>query len=224
VDKALVKDIIQWDVSNWSRLLTLWQPIIESNTHKKALAIGEREGGLSLWLALNNKTVICSDYKLSQKTPLALHKKYNIEKNISYAEEDATALSFEENSFDIVIFKSIVGDLKSKSNQEKALKEAYRVLKPGGYFLFAENLKATKVHQFARKKFTNWGKYWIYPTLKEFEQNCTQFNSFEYQTRGFLATFGRSEKQRSFLAKIDKLLKPIIPKSWQYILLGTIRK
>lgn len=224
MDQQLLNDIIQWDVKNWSKLVNHWKPVIESKNHKTALALGEREGGLSLWMALNNKDVTCTDYRLSDTLPLALHVKHNVQDKIKYAQEDVTNLSYKNESFDIVIFKSIIGDLKNKENQAKALKEAYRVLKPGGFLLFAENLRATKTHQFARDKFTNWGKDWIYPKLEDFKTNCSQFKSFEYETHGFLATFGRSEKQRFFLGKIDQLIKPITPKNWQYILFGTVQK
>lgn len=224
MDQKLLNDIIQWDIKNWSKLIEFWSPIIKENKGRKALALGEREGGLSLWLALNDLVVFCTDYNSFKEIPLALHLKYKVESKITYQQQDATKLTYEDESFDLVIFKSIIGDLKSKSNQEKALKEAYRVLKPGGTLLFAENLKATKTHQFAREKFTNWGKDWIYPTLEDFKKNCSEFNSFEYKTHGFLATFGRSEKQRFFLGKVDKIIKPLTPKSWKYILFGIVRK
>ena len=50
-DDALVAAAIGWDVRNWSRAIPLWQRQIDIRRPRNALAIGERGGGLSLWLA-----------------------------------------------------------------------------------------------------------------------------------------------------------------------------
>lgn len=220
MNQELLNDIVQWDVKNWSKLIKFWSPIIKEKSGNKALALGEREGGLTLWLALNGKEVTCTDYIQFDQTPLPLHVKYNVEDKINYKQEDATKLSFKDNYFDIIIFKSMLGALESNSNQQKALDEVFRVLKPNGVLLFAENLKASKLHQFARKKFTAWGEKWYYPSIKELETNCNKFNSFKYETNGFLSPFGRTEKQREKLSFLDKKFKFITPKNWTYILFG----
>jgi hypothetical protein len=52
-----------------------------------------------------------------------------------------------------------------------------------------------------------------------------EFKDVDYRTTGFLATFGRTEKQRSFLAKLDKLImNPILPKKWKYMMYGVAKK
>ncbi len=55
--------------------------------------------------------------------------------NISYLEGDATNLPFKDNKFDIVIS---VGVLHHIENWLDALKEMKRVLKLGGYFIYAD--------------------------------------------------------------------------------------
>lgn len=224
MDQQLLNDIIQWDIKNWSKLIDLWTPVIKNNKLKKALALGERDGGLSLWLALNNKTVSCTDFKLNSLDPLPLHIKHKVEDRIKYREEDATKLSYESNSFDIVIFKSMLGAIETPEKQKKAIREAFRVLKPGGYLLFAENLKATKIHQYARKRFIPWGENWNYPTMKDLEKSCNKFKSFNYETAGFISLFGRNEAQRYYLGNLDKAFKYITPKKWHYILFGMAQK
>ncbi len=57
-----LRDFIEWDISNWSRVLEYW----ENNTsiileQAKALEVGGRHGGLSLWLAQKDVNVLCSD-------------------------------------------------------------------------------------------------------------------------------------------------------------------
>ncbi len=224
MDQGLIEDIIQWDIYNWSKALPFWESSIDIKRHKKVLALGEREGGLSLWLSLKGLYVTCTDYKSFESTPLKLHVKHKVTHQINYAQADATKLDFEANSFDIVIFKSMVGALGTPNKQQLAFDEAYRVLKPGGILIYAENLKATKVHQWARNRFTSWGERWYYPSIKELIGYSKNFESFQYKTIGFLSPFGRSEKQRKALSKFDHFFAPIIPKSWKYILISIARK
>lgn len=224
MDQNLINDIIQWDIKNWSKALPFWENNVKFAPPQKALALGERDGGLSLWLALKNIDVTCTDYKDFEQTPLDLHKKHQVDKNISYQQADAKSLPYANESFEIVIFKSMIGALENSENQLTAIKEAYRVLKPGGYLIFAENLQATKVHQFARNKFTSWGQRWYYPSITEIKEYCKDFNQFRYKAIGFGSPFGRTEKQRNFLSGIDSITNSITPNSWKYLLFGVATK
>ena len=53
---------------------------------------------------------------------------------ISYQISDAVNLPFPNNSFDFIIATMSLMDI---ADNEKAIKEAYRVLKPGGFFQFS---------------------------------------------------------------------------------------
>ena len=50
--KEILKDIVQWDIKTWAKALPFWENNFTIKKEMKALAIGEREGGMSLWLAL----------------------------------------------------------------------------------------------------------------------------------------------------------------------------
>ncbi len=220
----LTKEIFEWDIHNWSKSVRVWDPVLKSIQGGQAAAFGERAGGLSLYLAKHGFEVNCSDYDGFNDTPLALHKKHEVEGRISYSAQDITQIDFPDNHFDVVMFKSVIGALNDKGRQQQAIDELYRILKPGGYLLFAENLEATSIHRWARNKFTSWGHRWRYLKWKERHEMFGKFASSKFKTRGFLATFGRTEGQRNFLAIWDTLNHWWIPKKGKYILMGACRK
>ena len=79
-----LRDAIQWDVRSWSRALPVWQRAVEKLPRPaKALGIGEREGGLSLWLALQGIDVVCTDLKPLPDATRALHERYGVSERIT---------------------------------------------------------------------------------------------------------------------------------------------
>jgi SAM-dependent methyltransferase len=225
--KELTKDIIQWDIKSWSKALSYWDNKIDWGKIENGLELGGREGGLSLWLALKGKTIVCSDLNDVQKTAEQLHIRQNISSLIKYQDIDATNIPY-ENYFDIIVFKSIIGVIgrnDSYDRQQKVFREIYKALKPGGKLLFAENLIASPFHQRLRKKFVRWGNKWRYVSIEEIKEFLNEFSSYDIQTTGVLATLGRNEKQRNALATIDKLfLNKVCPDKWKYIAYGIAEK
>ena len=220
-----LRDAIQWDVRSWSRALPVWQRAVEKLPRPAtALGIGEREGGLSLWLALQGIDVVCTDLKPLPDATRALHERYGVADRIRYAEADATRLPFADASFDLVVFKSVIGALGTKELQAKALGEMHRVLRPGGVLLFAENLTGTRLHEALRKRFTGWQAYWRYLELPADRDLFAPFAEVELHSTGFLANLGRTEGQRDLLARFDALAAPLVPSSWRYIAYGVARK
>lgn len=69
------------------------------------------------------------------KDAIAIAKRNS--QNIKYVIGYATNLPFENNRFDIVISTLVFHHLPTESKKE-AMKEAYRVLKPGGLFLLTD--------------------------------------------------------------------------------------
>ena len=69
--------------------------------------------------------------------------KLNKEMDINYLIANAEELPFKDNTFDSVV---ITLTLCAIENQEKALKEVYRVLKPGGKLYFIEHVIPEEQH------------------------------------------------------------------------------
>ena len=154
MEKELIKDIIQWDSENWSQPLLFWgERLSNENKALKCLELGCREGGLSLWLALKGYSVISSDLEKTEMVAKPLHQKYNLQDRIIYQNINATSIPY-ENYFDVIIFKSILGGIGRNNNlkmQQEVILQIHKALKPGGKFLFAENISATILHRFFRK-------------------------------------------------------------------------
>lgn len=219
----LTKDIIQWDVKSWSKALPYWDSNIDWDNIQNGLELGGRQGGLSLWLALKGKHVICSDLKDVKEKAEQLHLKHHVASFVNYEDIDATNIPY-ENHFDVIVFKSIIGGIGGKDDpeiQQRVFKEIYKALKPGGKLLFAENLIASPFHQFLRKRFVSWDDYWRYVSIKEMNGFLKDFSSVDLKMTGVLGTFGRNERQRNFLSSVDNLvLNKICPDSWKYICYG----
>lgn len=225
--KEIIKSIIQWDIRSWSKALYYWEGHINADEINNGLELGSMNGGLSLWLALKGKSMVCSDLKDAKTNAEPLHIKYNVTSLIRYEDIDATNIPY-ENCFDVIVFKSIIGGIGRNNNyeiQQKVFNEIYKALKPGGKLLFAENLIASPLHRIFRKMFVKWGSSWRYVSKSEMKSLLKDFNKVEIMATGFLGAFGRSEKQRNFLAKIDELLfNKICPDSWKYISYGIAEK
>jgi len=69
---------------------------------------------------------------------IEIAKKKDTSGNIMFEVQDATSLSYLDSSFDQVIYlQQIISLIPNEDKRLKAIKEAYRVLKPGGRALFS---------------------------------------------------------------------------------------
>jgi SAM-dependent methyltransferase len=226
IDKTVMKDIVEWDIINWSKAVKFWGKADIDYTNKKVLEIGSRNGGLSLYFALKGADVVCSDLNGPTEKAKELHLKYGMEEKIKYEAVDATNIEHTDY-FDIICFKSVLGGIgynDSKERQYAAIKQMYKSLKQGGYLLVCENLTASPLHKYFRKKFTNWGDRWRYVSVSEMLEMLDEFKDVSYKTIGFFATFGRSNSQRNILGYIDNIIENVILKKHRYIGTFTAKK
>jgi len=219
-----IKDIIQWDVKNWKNALFFWEEHFDFKPGQKVLVLGDRNGGLSLFFAKKGMQVVCSDFDLQLETAKTLHKKYQVENLIEYANVDMRQIPFEDSAFDVVAFKSVLGALNDFEDQNRAIHEIKRVLKSGGVFVFAENTRASKFHSWMRNKFAKWKDPWRYSDDNEFKKWSALFTKSSMKKRGFFGLFGRSENQRNFLGSVDGFFNYLTPRRWKYILVGVFVK
>ncbi len=227
MDKDLLADIVGWDVRNWSRAVEFWDRAVDWDKVHNCLELGGRQGGLSLWMALKGKDVVCSDLEDTEATARPHHAKYDLPGAVRYQDIDAATIPY-ENHFDVVAFKSILGGIGRHGNkplQQAAIDQIRRALKPGGKLLFAENLVASPFHRVVRERFVRWGRAWRYVTIEEMQEFLRDFSRCELCTTGVLGAFGRTERQRRVLSAVDRGgLNQITPQSWRYIVYGIAEK
>ncbi len=219
-----LRAIFQWDVHSWSRALPLWEDHLPKARPFSALGIGERDGGLSLWLASKGGEVTCTDLGPPSQAAKELHTRYSLQDHITYAQADVTDLPFADGTFDVVVFKSVIGALGTTERQMVAMHEMHRVLKPGGVLLFAENLGGTWLHGWLRRRYVAWNTYWRYLEVRADQDLFASFARTVSGTTGFLANLGRTEGQRDVLSKVDAVILPLVPRSMRTIWFGSAVK
>lgn len=208
--------------------MPLWDAAIERTTLDSAVALelGARDGGLSLYLARKGFHVTCSDLNGPTERAYRTHRAHGVADRIEYRTIDASAIPFPDNSLECVAFKSVLGGVGTRGNPggpREAVSEIWRVLKPGGLLLFAENAEGSPLHAFFRR-FQPWSHYWTYPSTRQMREFCVNFRHLDCRTAGFLSAFGRSESQRTALRRVDRVLEPFVPASMRYCMYGFARK
>jgi hypothetical protein len=223
------KDIIGWDVSNWSESLNFFDDNINYANVKKVVELGSynNSGGYSLFFAEKKIDVTCSGIILPDSKQKSIHRKYSFSSYINYKKIDATDIQV-RNEYDIVCMKSLLGRIASGGKMGKVkivFDEIYKSLKPKGYFVFSENLYSTFIHNYLRKKYKNDGwHYYKKVRLVELLKD-SKFQIINYKTNGFIGCFGRNEFQRNILSKFDKyIFNHCIPSNAHYIFNVVLQK
>ena len=130
--------------------------------------------------------------------------------------------------FDIVLFKSMLGGIgknNQKEQQARTVREIYKSLKPGGELFFAENLVASPLHTYARKRFMKREKTWRYVSIAEMHSFLSDFACVDTAVTGCTGCFGRSDLQQRILGNVDRYcMNFLTPKKWKYIMIGVAKK
>ena len=215
------KTIFRWDSSNWSKTLQLWKKSIDySFDGLKVLEVGSGDGSLSIWVYNLGGDVICSDLSYTNEKINTIKRQINNVDKIKFKKIDVLNIPY-TNYFDIILFKSVLGGLRSQENQELAFKQIYKALKLDGKLFFCENMKSTFLHQYFRSK-KPWGHYWRYPSFTELINMSKQFRKIQYDTYGFIGAGDFPLK--TFRVNLDYFSKLLIPADWFYIFAGVYQK
>lgn len=225
-----MSNYVQWDVSNWSRALDFWLLNCGQSAFSGAevLEVGSQDGGLSLWFADQGASkVVCSDLNGPTDAARQLHAVAGVSSRIEYASTDATNIGLDQ-AFDVIAFKSVLASLGGVGGyeaQRKAVRSMHAALRPGGVLLFAENLSASPLHSYLRRRFVSWGDQCRYVTQQEMDAFLESFSEVREETFGFAGAFGRSERQRATLARLDIAgLDRAVPSPWRYIIAGVAKR
>lgn len=226
-----VDDIIEWDVRNWAQLIGCWSDIIEEYPKTaKVLTVGERNGGLSLWLAQMGYNVVCTDITETTEGAKALHKKYGVADKISYRKLDVVNDETDE-LYDIILAKSVIGGLKANrqdattrsfSVQKKAIAQIHSMLDKGGVFLSAENLQGNLFTKWSRT-IAKKNKGWRYLKYSELSQLFSSYNILQIKTFGILPSSFSSSVINGIAYGINRVLN-FLPANMKYIAFVAAKK
>ena len=116
-----------------------------------------------------------------------LHARYAVAEPVTYAKIDALRIALADATFDVVCFKSVLGGIGGAwgyEGQQQAVREMYRVLKPGGCLVFVEYTSASPLHRSARRRSVPWGKRWRYVSRHEVQELLAPFSRVDLRFLG----------------------------------------
>ncbi len=136
------------------------------NEGTKVLDAGCGIGGSSIWLA-KNKQANVTGITLSAKQAAranAYVKEIGLQDCVQFQVKDFTQTDFDEQSFDVVW---AIESVCHASNKEDFVKEAYRLLKPGGRLIMADFFIVKDGNETDERELNAWGHGWAVPFFEK---------------------------------------------------------
>ena len=172
---------------NIERVRQRLQELNVNNIHE-ALEIGCGIGLVSVFMAENyGMNVFGTDFDPDE---IKIAQKMNSENdNLHFRAEDAANLSFEDNSFDLVVSQNVFHHIP---NWEKAVQEIGRVLRPGRYLIWLDIVFPNFLKKVFKPLVKNYGLY----TQEEIK---SAFNEGGFKTLYFQDSLHGPFKHNEFL-------------------------
>ena len=150
-------------LANINKVLSVRAAITEGT---KVLDAGCGIGGSSIWLAKNKQANVIG-ITLSAKQAAranAYVKELGLDDNTQFQVQDFTNTNFEDASFDVVW---AIESVCHAANKEDFIKEAYRLLKPGGQLIMADFFIVEEGDAEGQKEIAAWGHGWAVPFFEK---------------------------------------------------------
>lgn len=182
-----------------------------TGSNERALEIGAGMGEFTGMLLRSYSQVYATD--ISEASLLILKNIYSEYKGLRILVGDMEALPFDDEAFDLV---SCAGSM-SYGDNDLVLKEVYRVLRPGGYFIAVDVLDQNPIYRLNRfLHFIQGNRTWsvvnrtpsnrlLAKYSKIFEVKVTYFGSLVW-TIPFLKIFFSEVKIQKFIDWFDRII------------------
>ncbi|HSY61416.1 MAG TPA: class I SAM-dependent methyltransferase [Cytophaga sp.] len=170
----------------------------------KVLDAGCGIGGSSIWLA-KNKQIHVTGITLSVKQAAranAYVKEIGFESNVQFQVQDFTRTNFDDASFDIVW---AIESVCHADNKEDFIKEAHRLLKPGGQLIMADFFIVKEGNAKDQHELDAWGHGWAVPF---FEKQSVFFKMLE---RNGFAAIQMNDCTKNILKSAKRLYYAFFP-------------
>jgi ubiquinone/menaquinone biosynthesis C-methylase UbiE len=109
------------------------------------LELGPGPGASTEWLRARVRRVVAIDHDKPAADALARRFAHT---NVEVLHGDATALEFDDASFDSVASFTMLHHVPTRALQTRLLAEVLRVLRPGGAFIGYDSLHSDELHHF----------------------------------------------------------------------------